>query len=47
MTNTNIVKFLALDNFINDNFDRLSNEDYEYLMSIMQQLIQMIHYSRN
>ena len=47
MTDTNIVKFLALDNFINDNFNRLSNEDYEYLMNIMQQLIQMIHYSRN
>ena len=47
MTDINIVKFLALDNFINDNFNRLSNEDYEYLMNIMQQLIQMIHYSRN
>ena len=47
MTNTNIVKFLALDNFINDNFDRLSNEDYEYLMKLMEQLIQLIHYSRN
>ena len=47
MTNTNIVKFLALDNFINDNFDRLSNEDYEYLMKLMQELIQLIHYSRN
>lgn len=47
MTNTNIVKFLALDNFINDNFDRLSNEDYEYLMKLMGQLIQLIHYSRN
>ena len=47
MTNTNIVKFLALDNFINDNFDRLSNEDYEYLMKLMEQLIQIIHYTRN
>ena len=47
MEDTNIVKFLELDNFINDNFNRLSNEDYEYLMKLMQELIQLIHYSRN
>lgn len=46
MTDTNIVKFLALDNFINDNFERLNNEDYEYLMKLMQQLIELIHYTR-
>lgn len=46
MKNTDIVKFLELDNFINDNFDRLSNEDYEYLMKLMQQLIELIHYTR-
>lgn len=46
MKNTDIVKFLELDNFVNDNFDRLSNEDYEYLMKLMQQLIELIHYTR-
>ena len=46
MMNINIVKFLELDNFVNDNFDRLSNEDYEYLMKLMQQLIELIHYTR-
>ena len=46
MEDTNIVKFLELDSFVNDNFDRLSNEDYEYLMKLMQQLIELIHYTR-
>lgn len=42
----NVVKFLALDSFINDNFDKLSNEDYEYLVNVLEQLIKQIHYKR-
>lgn len=37
-----IVKFLELDSFINENIEELSNEDYKYLVDVLEQLTQII-----
>ena len=37
-----IVKFLELDSFINENIEELSNEDYKYLLDVLEQLTQII-----
>ena len=37
-----IVKFLELDSFINENLKELSNEDYKYLLDVLEQLTQII-----
>ena len=35
-------KFLALDDFINTNYYRLSNEDYNFLVEILNILVKRI-----
>ena len=37
-----IVKFLELDSFINENIEELSDEDYKYLVDVLEQLTQII-----
>ena len=37
-----IVKFLELDSFINENIEELSDEDYKYLLDVLEQLTQII-----
>ena len=42
MMSKDIVKFLELDSFINENLKELSNEDYKYLLDVLEQLTQII-----
>ena len=42
MMSKDIVKFLELDSFINENIEELSNEDYKYLLDVLEQLTQII-----
>lgn len=37
-----VIKFLELDSFINENIEELSNEDYKYLVDVLEQLTQII-----
>jgi hypothetical protein len=44
MTKTEIKfqEFITVDDFLNDNYDRLSIEDREFLVGVLQQLVQEI-----
>lgn len=46
MMSKDMIKFVELEKFICSNYDKLSDEQYEYLWSILEQLIQIIHYRR-
>ena len=35
-------KFLALNDFIDDNYSKLSSEDYEYLVEVLGQLTDQV-----
>ena len=37
-----MIKFLALDSFINENIEELSDEDYKYLVDVLEQLTRII-----
>lgn len=42
MLSNDMQKWLELNDFINDNTDKLSNEDYEYLVGVLENLTQII-----
>ena len=42
MLSNDMQKWLELNDFINDNIDKLSNEDYEYLVDVLENLTQII-----
>ena len=42
MLSNDMQKWLELNDFINDNTDKLSNEDYEYLVDVLSNLTQII-----
>ena len=42
MLSNDMQKWFELNDFINDNIDKLSNEDYEYLVEVLEKLTQII-----
>ena len=42
MLSNDMQKWFELNDFINDNIDKLSNEDYEYLVDVLENLTKVV-----